>query len=125
MFLNTSAKDDSPTKKTDYKTLNTEYTDFRIDNTPFNTINCFDENLNQDIIYEKLISLRHKYSANYDGLLGYIRNFNYTLQENGSYECTTVLISMGDVIDSIVQVSSLTIVLSGRMPNGAHCTSGR
>jgi hypothetical protein len=101
MFLNTSVKDDSPTKRTDYKTLNTEYTDFRIDNTPFNTINCFDPNLNQDIIYEKLISLRHKYSANYDGLLGYIRNFNYTLQENGSYECTTVLISMGDVIDSI------------------------
>jgi hypothetical protein len=129
MFLNTSAKDDSPTKKTDYKTLNTEYTDFRIDNTPFNTINCFDENLNQDIIYEKLISLRHKYSANYDGLLGYIRNFNYTLQENGSYECTTVLISMGDVIDSIRINDTTGIKLGSNQsatitPEGTTSTDG-
>lgn len=101
MFLNTSIKDDNHTKRTDYKTLNTEYTNFTIDNTPFNTINCFDPNINQDQIYEQLGVLRHKYSANYDGVLGYIKNFNYTLQENGSYDCTTVLISMGDVIDSI------------------------
>lgn len=101
MFLNTSIKDDNHTKRTNYKTLNTEYTNFTIDNTPFNTINCFDPNVNQDQIYEQLSVLRHKYSANYDGVLGYIKNFNYTLQENGSYECTTVLISMGDVIDSI------------------------
>jgi hypothetical protein len=101
MYLNTSIKDDNYTTKTDYKTLNTEYRDFTINNTPFNTINCFDTNLNQDIIYEQLSVLRHRYSANYDGVLGYIKNFNYTLQENGSYECNTVLISMGDTIDTI------------------------
>lgn len=101
MYLNTSIKDDDHTTKTDYKTLNTEYKNFTINNTPFNTINCFDTNLNQDIIYEQLSVLRHRYSANYDGVLGYIKNFNYTLQENGSYECNTVLISMGDTIDTI------------------------
>lgn len=101
MFLNTSVSDENHKKRTNYKTLNTEYTNFTIDNTPFNTINCFDPNINQDYIYEQLGVLRHKYSANYDGVLGYVKNFTYTLQENGSYDCTTVLISMGDVIDSI------------------------
>lgn len=101
MFLNTSVSGESYKKKTDYKTLNTDYTTFTIDNTPFNTIDCFDSNINQDAIYEQIQILRHKYSGNYDGVLGFIKNFTYTLQENGSYECTAILISMGEVLESI------------------------
>lgn len=101
MYLNTIEAGESYKSRTNYKTLNSKYNDFTISNTPFNTINCFDENINQDFIYDQLDILRHKYSANYDGVLGYIKNFNYVLMPNGSYECTTVLISIGDVIDTI------------------------
>jgi hypothetical protein len=67
----------------------------------FNTIDCFNTGITQDIIYNQLDILRHRYSGNYDGVLGSIKNFDYTLMPNGSYECTTVLISIGDVIDTI------------------------
>lgn len=122
MFLNTSVKGEDYTKKTDYKTLNTEYTNFTIDNTPFNTINCFDENINQDYIYEQLNILKHRYSANYDGVLGYIKNFNYTLQENGSYECSTILISMGDVIETI-RINDTTGINIGANQSSTTATS--
>lgn len=101
MYLNTTEAGESYKDRTNYKTLNSTYNNFTISNTPFNTINCFDENINQDFIYDQLDVLRHRYSANYDGVLGYVKNFNYVLMPNGSYECTTVLISIGDVIDSI------------------------
>jgi hypothetical protein len=101
MYIDTSVQGESPKKKTDSKTLNTEYNKFSIENTPFNTINCFDDSLTQDQIYNQLEVYRHRYSGNYDGVLGSIRNFEYELMPNGSYECTTVLMSIGDVIDTI------------------------
>ena len=48
--------------------------------TVFNdvTINPF-ENLSQDDVYGKLETLRKKYKHNYDGMLGYVKNFNWTM----------------------------------------------
>jgi len=66
-----------------------------------NTINCFESGLTQDGIYAKLDVLREKYSGNYDGMLGLIRNYETSMLPNGGFECTTTLISIGDVIDSL------------------------
>ena len=65
------------------------------------TINVFDTSLNQYIIYDRLEAYRQKFSGNYDGMLGFIKNFNFTLLENGSYECSTIIISMGDILESL------------------------
>ena len=65
------------------------------------TINCFQENLTQEAIYAALEKYRKKLSGNYDGMLGLIRNYETSMLPNGGFECTTTLISIGDVIDSI------------------------
>lgn len=75
------------------------------------TINAFDDTLTPPIIYDQLEFLRHKFSGNYDGMLAYVRNFSIIMLPNGSYECTAVLISIGDVLDSL-KINSSTYPLN-------------
>lgn len=117
MYLDTSVNGESRDSKTDSKILTTDYSAFSIKNTPFNTIDCFNESITQEGVYDSLETLRHKYSGNYDGLLGSIRNFEYELMPNGSYECTTVLISIGDVIDTIRMNDTISGTVSGEEQN--------
>ena len=65
------------------------------------TIDPFESNLTQDIVYQKLQILREKYRHNYDGMLGYVKNFKWKLRRDGGYDCETVLISMGEVINTV------------------------
>jgi len=82
--------------------LTTNLTSDKIKSQVFNgiTINPF-ENLSQQDVYDKLETLRVKYRHNYDGMLGYIKNFSWKMMSNGGYECQTTLISMGEVINSL------------------------
>jgi len=64
-------------------------------------INAFSSNVNKEQIYEEIKNLTEKNYGNYEANLGFIKNYSYTLLKNGGFECTTTLISMGDVINSI------------------------
>lgn len=70
---------------------------------PFNdpTINPFDVNKDLPTLYDDIMRKNHEFSGNYDGMVGIIQNFEWELLPNGSYACTTTLISMGDALDSI------------------------
>ena len=65
------------------------------------TINCFQDGITQNGIYSALDKYREQFSGNYDGMLGLIRNYETSMLPNGGFECTTTLISIGDVIDSL------------------------
>lgn len=65
------------------------------------TINTFDPNLTPEDVYANLEVLRKKYKYNYDGMLGYIKNFDWKLRKDGGYDCSTTLISMGEVINTL------------------------
>jgi hypothetical protein len=67
----------------------------------FQTIDCFAPNMTVDGIQERIDFLHEKYRGNYDGSLGLIKNYSYTMLPNGGFECTTTIISVGDVIGSI------------------------
>jgi hypothetical protein len=49
----------------------------------------------------KISEYREKYSGNYDGLLAKVRNFDWTISSDGTYDITLSLISVGDVIESL------------------------
>ena len=76
--------------------------------TVFNgiTINPF-ENLSQDDVYLQLEALRKEYRHNYDGMLGYVKNFTWTMMTNGGFECQTTLISMGEAINTVKMSSNV------------------
>lgn len=54
-----------------------------------------------EVIYRKIESLNQSTNGNYDAMLGYVKNFSWQLMDNGGFECTTVLISRGEVISTL------------------------
>ena len=39
--------------------------------------------------------------GNYDALLGYVKNYNWAARDDGGYDCTTSIISLGEVLESL------------------------
>lgn len=42
-----------------------------------------------------------KYSGNYDAMFGYIKNYSWSARDDGGYDCTTTIISVGEVMESL------------------------
>jgi len=56
---------------------------------------------NQDSMISAIESAREQSGGNYDGFLGWVRNFNWTLKPNGGYDIILELTSLGDPIESM------------------------
>lgn len=74
--------------------------------TKFNIPNLSDDFLNKTIstqegLLKKIEEEREKSAGNYDAFFGVVKNFNWELQENGSYNVIINAISTGDVIESL------------------------
>jgi hypothetical protein len=108
MYMDTASTEDkdhkSKTNKGSVKTADAKLSEFI--NKPMKpfvepTINPFDTARDQNDIYDDIMRLNHTFSGNYDGMVGIVQNFTWELQIDGSYDCTTILVSMGDTLDSI------------------------
>ena len=60
-----------------------------------------DTNSNQQAIYRSIEKYREESNGNYDAILAYVKNFNWTLNSDNSYDIELSLISIGDVIESL------------------------
>ena len=72
-------------------------------------INPFQSGLTDGSLYDQIKENNSKYHGNYDAMLGFVKNFSWNLMPNGGFDCSTVLISRGEVIS--------TIKLSSNTPN--------
>lgn len=63
--------------------------------------NTYQNNASHRTFLGKIETYRAKYRGNYDGVLGKITNFNWTFNEDGSYDIEVNLHSLGDVIESL------------------------
>lgn len=70
-------------------------------------IDLFGRDYTENQLYDQLDTLKHRYSGNYDGMLGKVYNFTWEFLPNGGYYCTTTLMSVGEVLDSI-KISSIS-----------------
>jgi len=64
-------------------------------------IDIFNNSLTDDKVYSQIEKLKKDYHGNYDALLGHVKNFSWQLLPNGGYECSTVLISRGEIISTL------------------------
>lgn len=48
-----------------------------------------------------IASIRKKTAYNYEGMIGYIKNFSWTYSSNGGYECSVSIISTGEILESL------------------------
>ena len=53
------------------------------------------------MIYNAINRLKEQQSGNYDGFLGFVKNFGFKAREDGGFSCFTEMISMGEVIESL------------------------
>jgi len=78
----------------------------------------FQEGKNHFDIHAKILKLRKINSANYDAMIGRVRNYTWTINKDGHYDIILDLISYGDLIESLkVNNTNKTETNSGTSPN--------
>lgn len=65
----------------------------------YDILNKSDINLNK--AFSEVYNLIIKSKGNYDALLGYVTNYNWSARDDGGYDCTTTIISLGEVLESL------------------------
>lgn len=61
----------------------------------------FSNGVNMAGILENIQELREKSSFNYEGMIGYCKNFSWNYTSNGGYECSVSIISTGEILESL------------------------
>ena len=78
----------------------------------------FIKGISSDNILEKIEEKRKASCGNYDAFFGVVKNFNWELQENGSYNITVIAISQGSIISSLKTNSNIApnVSIGGNNP---------
>jgi putative chitinase len=61
----------------------------------------FNPNVTMSQLVSDIAAIRKKTAYNYEGMIGYIKNFSWTYGSNGGYECTVSIISTGEILESL------------------------
>jgi hypothetical protein len=57
---------------------------------------------NKEQIFKDIYDTAVKtYYGNYDAMFGYVKNYSWSAREDGGYDCTTTIISVGEVLESL------------------------
>ncbi len=80
--------------------------------TFFEANNIIDD-INNEIRKNKELS-----GGNYDGFIGYCKNFHWKAREDGGYDCTTEIIAQGEILESL-KSQKVVLDVSDRMINHA------
>ena len=71
------------------------------------------DDITQEYLQREVIKLKNQTNGNYDGFVGFVTNFDYSIREDGGFDCSTELISMGEVIDSLKVSPEFYVNLEG------------
>lgn len=71
------------------------------DKTPQTVSTFFNGKASKEDIYKEIESLKESSSCNYDGILGFVKNFSWSFRPDGGYDCTTTLVSIGEIMESL------------------------
>lgn len=59
------------------------------------------KNLVLNEAFKEIYELIEESKGNYNALLGYVKNYNWSARDDGGYDCTTSIISLGEVLESL------------------------
>jgi hypothetical protein len=51
--------------------------------------------------FKQIYELIEDSKGNYNALLGYVKNYSWTARDDGGYDCTTSIISLGEILESL------------------------
>jgi murein DD-endopeptidase MepM/ murein hydrolase activator NlpD len=61
----------------------------------------FKSDQNLDSLNDEIKSNKISSEGNYDGFIGYCKNFEFNAREDGGYDCTTEIIAHGEILESL------------------------
>ena len=61
----------------------------------------YTNSINQQDVFNAINKLKEHHCGNYDGMLGFVKNFGFQAREDGGFDCYTELTSIGEVIESL------------------------
>lgn len=91
--------------------------DGKVKNNDFTLAHTFLNSTSQKEMYEAIEDYREYSQGNYDAILAYVKNFNWSLNPDNSYDIDLKLISIGDVIESLkmnARVDTPKITVDGK-----------
>jgi hypothetical protein len=66
----------------------------------------------KETIWKELFNNSKNSGGNYDAMFGYVKNYSWSARPDGGYDCSTTIISIGEIIESLkVNYSPLTTKL--------------
>jgi hypothetical protein len=69
--------------------------------TPKTVGSFFKAGTTKEQIYKEIEGLKKQSGYNYDGIFGFIKNFSWSYRQDGGYDCTTNVISIGEIMESL------------------------
>jgi hypothetical protein len=52
-------------------------------------------------IWKELFNKSKATGGNYDAMFGYVKNYSWSAREDGGYDCSTTIISIGEILESL------------------------
>jgi hypothetical protein len=77
------------------------------------TFDIIDKIRPKETIWKDLFDISKATGGNYDAMFGYVKNYSWAARPDGGYDCSTTIISIGEVIESLkVNYAPLNLTLS-------------
>jgi len=61
----------------------------------------FNPNITMSQVLKEISDIRKKSAYNYEGMIGYIKNFSWSYNPSGGYDCSVSIISTGEILESL------------------------
>lgn len=71
----------------------------KVSTTEIFSIDVFEKDLNKEKIFRQIAKNSRDSEGNYDAMLGIVTNFNFSFNQEGGYDCTLKIISLGVLAD--------------------------
>ena len=72
-----------------------------LDHTIYGIKDFFSKSTTTSKIMARIYNNRISSGGNYDAIIGYCKNFQYTLRDDGGYDCETEIIAKGEILESL------------------------
>lgn len=73
----------------------------------------------KETIWKDLFEKSKTYQGNYDAMFGFVKNYSWSARPDGGYDCTTTIISIGEVLESLkVNYTPLNLKFGGSQGTG-------
>ena len=85
----------------------------------------FDNSRKFSDIEKEFFKKRNRYEGNYDGFLGLVQNFSWSLRSDGGYDCSIKVVSKGFVLESLTLGKTSDVFSSVKYGNQEQTSEAR